>query len=74
MDLTQLNEQFAIPGVLSFHQIPGGLICADITTPQATATVYMQGAHLTAWQPAGQRPVIFLSRNSDWISQRHLIF
>lgn len=66
MDLAQLNEHFAIPGVLVFHQVPSGLIYADITTPHATATVYLQGAHLTAWQPAGERPVIFLSRKSDF--------
>ncbi len=67
MDLTSLNEHFAIPGVLAFHQVPSGLIYANITTPHATATVYLQGAHLTSWQPAGQQPVIFLSRKSDFI-------
>jgi len=66
MDLAQLNEQFAIPGVLTFHQIPSGLIYVSVTTPQATATVYLQGAHLAAWQPVGQQPVLFLSRKSDF--------
>jgi glucose-6-phosphate 1-epimerase len=66
MDIAALTANFAIPGVLEFHQIPGGLIYASIATPQATATVYMQGAHLTAWQPTGQQPVIFLSRKSDF--------
>jgi glucose-6-phosphate 1-epimerase len=42
------------------------LIYADITTPQATATVYLQGAHLTAWQPKGQQPAIFVSRRSEF--------
>ncbi|GGG67570.1 D-hexose-6-phosphate mutarotase [Edaphobacter dinghuensis] len=66
MELTQLNEHFAIPGVLAFHQTPSGLIYADVTTPHATATIYLQGAHLTAWQPAGEQPVLFLSRKSDF--------
>jgi glucose-6-phosphate 1-epimerase len=66
MDLTQLTENFAIPGALSFHQTPTGLAYASITTPQATATVYLQGAHLTAWQPTGEQPVLFLSRKSDF--------
>lgn len=66
MDLAQLNEHFAIPGVLAFHQIPSGLIYAGITTPHATATVYLQGAHLTAWQPTGQQPVLYLSHKSDF--------
>jgi glucose-6-phosphate 1-epimerase len=66
MELAQLTEHFAIPGVLAFHQLPSGLIYADVTTPHATATIYLQGAHLTAWQPAGEQPVLFLSRKSDF--------
>ncbi len=66
MDLAQLNDHFGIPGVLAFHATASGLIYADITAKQATATVYLQGAHLTAWQPSGQRPVIFLSRKSEF--------
>lgn len=68
MDLQQLTEHFAIPGVLAFHQTGSGLIYVDVTTPHATATVYLQGAHLTAWQPAGEQPVLFLSRKSDFES------
>jgi glucose-6-phosphate 1-epimerase len=66
LDLAQLNEHFAIPGVLSFHATASGLTYASITSAHATATVYLQGAHLAAWQPSAQRPVIFLSRKSDF--------
>jgi glucose-6-phosphate 1-epimerase len=66
LDLTELNEHFGIAGVLVFHATPGGLIHADVTTPHATATVYLQGAHVAAWQPKGQQPAIFLSRKSDF--------
>jgi glucose-6-phosphate 1-epimerase len=66
LDLTQLNEHFGIPGALAFHASASGLIYAGITTPHATATVYLQGAHVTAWQPKGQQPAIFLSRRSDF--------
>jgi glucose-6-phosphate 1-epimerase len=66
MDIAQLNEHFGLPGVLVFHATASGLIHADITTPQATATVYLQGAHVAAWQPKGQQPAIFLSRKSDF--------
>lgn len=66
MNLTQLNEHFGLPGVLAFRETASGLIHADITTPHATATVYLQGAHLTAWQPKGQQPAIFISRKSDF--------
>jgi glucose-6-phosphate 1-epimerase len=66
LDLRQLNEHFGLPGVLAFHETASGLIHADITTPHATATVYLQGAHVAAWQPKGQQPVIFVSRKSDF--------
>jgi glucose-6-phosphate 1-epimerase len=66
LDLTQLNEHFGLPGVLAFHATDSGLIHADITTPHATATVYLQGAHVTAWQPKGKQPAIFVSRKSDF--------
>jgi glucose-6-phosphate 1-epimerase len=65
MDISQLNEHFGLPGVLAFHATESGLVRADITTPHATATVYVQGAHLTAWQPAGHQPAIFTSRKTD---------
>jgi glucose-6-phosphate 1-epimerase len=65
MDLSQLNGHFAIPGVLGFDQ-HNGLIRANVTAPAASATVYLQGAHITHWQPTGQQPVLFLSRKSDF--------
>jgi glucose-6-phosphate 1-epimerase len=66
MDIAQLNEHFAIAGVLAFQATSSGLVYADISTPHAKATVYLQGAHLAHWQPAGQRSVLFLSRKSDF--------
>ena len=67
MDLNQLTERFGLPGVLAFHATSGGLIYASVTTPHATATIYLQGAHLTAWQPAGHAPVLFTSRRSEFV-------
>ena len=66
MDIAQLEEHYGIPGVLTFHATASGLIYASITAPLATATVYLQGAHVAAWQPKGQQPVIFVSRKSDF--------
>ena len=65
MDLHELNENFRIPGVLEFTE-HDGLQRAEITTPAASATLYLQGAHLTAWQPTGEPPVLFLSRRSEF--------
>jgi glucose-6-phosphate 1-epimerase len=66
LDLAQLSEHFGLPGVLVFHATPSGLIYADITVPQATARIYLQGAHVAAWQPKGQQPAIFVSRKSEF--------
>jgi glucose-6-phosphate 1-epimerase len=65
MDINQLNEHFGLPGVLAFQATATGLIRADVTTPHATATVYLQGAHVAAWQPTGHKPVIFTSRKTE---------
>ena len=37
----------------------GGLPCVVVDTPTAHAEVYLQGAHVTAWAPAGQSPVVW---------------
>ncbi len=67
MTAATLNESFALPGVLHFEEA-GALQRAQITLPTCTATVYLQGAHLTHWQPAGQAPVLFLSAQSEFAS------
>ncbi len=63
-DLEQLNQQFGLPGVLRFSA-RGALPRAEVTLPQATATVFLQGAHVAHWQPAGAEPVLFLSSRTD---------
>ncbi len=65
MDLIELNEHFGLPGVLTFRATSGGLFYADITTPHASATIFLQGAHVTAWQPAGHSPVLFTSHMTE---------
>lgn len=59
-----LNEEFAIPDVLSFAGTHPGMPCAHVTTPACTADLYLQGAHLTHWQPSGHDPVLFVSKHS----------
>jgi D-hexose-6-phosphate mutarotase len=54
---------FEIPGV-TFHDTPGGLVRISIATPLATAEVYLQGAHIARYQPAGAAPVLFLSEKT----------
>ena len=64
MDLDALRKRFKVPG-LNFDVV-SGLTRVHIDTPQATATIFLQGAHLTAWQPVGFEPAILLSHKSDF--------
>jgi glucose-6-phosphate 1-epimerase len=59
-----LQTRFGIPGALRFADTPSGLIRAIISGPQADATLYLQGAHVTEWTPRGQHPVLFTSSRS----------
>ena len=64
MDLQTLTDNFAIPGVLAFSQTEHGLVRANVTTPSCTGELYLHGAHITQWQPAGEQPILFLSERS----------
>ena len=62
----QLNAQFGITGQLSFREDASGLIVAEISNTQATASLCLQGAHLMTWQPRSQSaPVVWLSRDAQ---------
>lgn len=43
-----------------------GLPRVLVGVSKATAEVYLHGAHVTAWQPAGQAPVLWVSRESQF--------
>src|SRR5689334_15008843 len=43
---------------------PGGLESIQIENAHCSAEVYLQGAHVTAWQPNAGRPVLWLSPGS----------
>lgn len=51
----------AIPGILRLEQDAHGLSRFVITNAFAHAEVYLLGAHVTAFRPAGQEPVLWLS-------------
>jgi len=64
MDPVVLRQRFVVPGV-SFDET-NGLTYVHVDVPEVKATIYLQGAHLTAWQPAGFEPVILLSHTSEF--------
>lgn len=60
----QLTADFGLPELLTFDEPHPGMPRLQVRTPACTAELYLQGAHLTAWQPSGQQPVLFLSECS----------
>ncbi len=61
-----LNRRFGIPGLAQVISGSGGLPKLQVTTKSASAEIYLHGAHVTSWQPAGAKEVIFLSKHSHW--------
>ncbi len=62
--LGELNERFGLPGAVRFEAGSGGLVRAVVTAAGAEAHVYLHGAHVTHYRPAGHEPVLFLSPQS----------
>jgi len=62
--IAELNQTHTIPEFAQILPGNGNLPKIQITTPAASAEIYLHGAHLTSWHPAGLEEVIFLSRQS----------
>ncbi len=62
----QLNQQFGIPGVAEIVEGNGGLPKVHIKSPAVEGDIYLHGAHLASWKPAGAEEVIFMSRQSQF--------
>lgn len=66
MDLKELNRRFGIPDIARVSEGNGGLLRIDITSPLTHGEMYLHGAHVTSWRPAGGEEVLFLSSKSRW--------
>jgi len=66
--LSDLNRRFEIPGIAKIVDGRGGLPCVRITSPRASGEIYLHGAHVTSWQPAGAAEVLYVSAKSKWQS------
>lgn len=53
-----------LPASVTVAEGHGGLLALTVETPRCTGEVYLHGAHVTAWQPKGQDPVIWMSEAS----------
>ena len=64
--LDALHQQFGISGIAQVVAGNRGLPKIRITTRLASAEIYLHGAQITSWRPAGAEEVIFLSEHSIW--------
>lgn len=64
-NLADLKKQFPLPGV-TIEPGQGGLPRVAVRTPVAEADIYLHGAHVTHFQPRGQKPVLFTSAKSHF--------
>src|ERR1035437_4313554 len=66
MDMTvdELNQRFAVSGAVTFLPGAGGLSEVVLSAKDAQAHLMLHGAHVTSFQPAGQSPVLWVSRKS----------
>ncbi|HSO70453.1 MAG TPA: hypothetical protein VLQ67_12545, partial [Arachnia sp.] len=55
-----------LPEGVRLEDGPGGLRRVVVETPVASAVVYLQGAHVTSWVPAGHADALWVSRRSDF--------
>jgi glucose-6-phosphate 1-epimerase len=66
LQIDALNRQFELPEIASVVPGNGGLAKVRVTTSLAVAEVYLHGAQVTSWKPAGVEETIFLSGHSNW--------
>jgi glucose-6-phosphate 1-epimerase len=68
MDETHMEagRRFDIADRAQVVEGQGGLPKVQITSPEASAEMYLHGAHVTSWKPAGTEEVFFVSRQSRW--------
>jgi glucose-6-phosphate 1-epimerase len=64
--LSDLNRRFEIPGIAKIVDGRGGLPCVRVTAPRACGEIYLYGAHVTSWQPAGAEEALYVSSKSKW--------
>ena len=60
----------ALPASVTVTTGQGGLTALSFDTARCTGEVYLHGAHVTAWQPKGQEPVLWMSAASAFAADQ----
>lgn len=64
--IAEMNDQHGLYGAARVETGNGGLPKISIETKLCKAEVYLYGAQVTSWKPAGSDEVIFVSAKSHW--------
>jgi glucose-6-phosphate 1-epimerase len=64
--IAQLASRFQIPGMAQVVPGQSGWPKVQVNAPAASGEIYLHGAHVTSWKPAGADEVLYLSPNSIW--------
>jgi len=64
--VAELDRRFRVPGVARVSEGNGGLPRVEISGSLAHGEIYLHGAQVTSWKPAGNDEVLFLSTKSHW--------
>jgi glucose-6-phosphate 1-epimerase len=62
----ELDRSFGIPGVARVCEGNDGLLRVQINGSQVEGEIYLHGAQVTSWKPAGSDEVLFVSKKSRW--------
>lgn len=71
-EVSKLKQKFSIENHVVFNQADNGLISIYVTTVQASATIQLQGAHISQWKPDDQPDVIWLSGDAIFATGKSL--
>ncbi len=66
MEESGVLQKLGIPGVAEVQAGSEGLPKVRVTTAEAEGEIYLHGAHVAAWKPAGGQNVLWLSEKSWW--------
>ena len=64
--ISESDRRFEIPGIARIVEGNGGLPKVSVSFPEAAGEMYLHGAHVTSWKPAGGEEVLFLSSRARW--------
>jgi glucose-6-phosphate 1-epimerase len=67
-DVSVLNKTYGSPGRLIFREGPTGQPVLSLADSRGTCEIALYGAHVLSYQPAGQSPVLWLSKSAERIA------